>query len=318
MDDEFYVENTLMIGGTGGTWFQHSHKVSFSGTAFSSCTSFEHYESSSLSEYSGHTYQSHTVSSNLFDPFGSDEDFITHSPFGTIPMLFPSSYGHNHSWDSWGQMDVFGQSKEETAIKCIERLIPTLMKHGKKLPQYGVEALRDGIAKMGLKKTVMFLFKSIVKYVAGESADEFAGFLLSAVESTSTKLAPKLAVACGAIIGGVGAVAGCLIEIGRFALDIYKKYGQLKGTRNFKREFGRYVAVKTIGLLTTCAGVIGSSVLSTIIGFLIGGPLGGAVGFGVGAVISIAAFIIKKGLEWATGKTYDAILSAMEKESIKY
>ena len=315
MDDEFYVENTIMIGGAGGTWFQHSHKVSFSDTAFSSNTSFGHYVSSSFSgtEYSSHTFQSYTVSSNVFDPFGS-EDFMTHSLFGTIPRL-PSCHGHNHSWDPWGQMDVFPQSKEETVSKCIDRLIPTLMKHGKKLPQYGLEALRDWIAKTGLKKTLMLLFKSIVTYVVGES-DEFAGCLLSAVESTSTKLAPRLALACGAIIGGVGAVAGCLIEIGRFALDIYKKYGQLKGTRNFKREFGRYVATKTIGLLTSCAGIIGSSVLSTIVGFLIGGPVGGAVGFGVGVAISIVAFIFKKGLEWITGKTYDAILAAMEKESI--
>ena len=200
----------------------------------------------------------------------------------------------------------------------IDRLIPTLMKYGKKLPRYALEVVQDWIAKRGLKETLKNLLKSIVSYVARESSSELAGYLLSAIESTSTKLAPKLAAACGTIIGGVGAVAGCLITIGRFARDIYKEYRQLKGTRNFKRKFGRCVLVKTVELIPACAGEIGSALLGAIVGFLIGGFIGTAVGFGVGMGITLAVLGIKKGLGWVTGKLYDKIVAPRKKKSIRY
>ena len=72
---------------------------------------------------------------------------------------------------------------------------------------------------------------------------------------------------------------------------------------------------KTKGLLDSCGGAIASTLLNAIVGWFIGSWFGDWAKQGVSIVLSVAGFIIKKGIEWATGKTYEQIVSDMEKET---
>ena len=257
------------------------------------------------------SFQSHTFVSDparsFSDPFGNQP-----VPYTPLRALTDPS-GH---WDHHRQL-CSRQSATETIEEKLKRLVKEFFTKGfwDKASSAG-QSLVQTIISAGVTKGLKSLLSVIIRLAVKEAPDELASTIISTLGGTSSKLAPKLATVCGTVCGGVAAVIGCLFEIGLYAVDVYRTYRKLKRTsNNFKRDFGRYIVTKTTGLLASCAGAIASSLLSAIVGFLIGGWIGMGVGLGVGCVISLAAFILKKGIEWATGKTYDQIVRAMEGET---
>ena len=292
--------------GSFGSPSGYTHSVCFSSGGFTSHTSSSF--NSATGEFS---FQSQTSFSGLHSHFGHS---LTYSSGQGRPSLM---YTDNSSvWDHHRQL-CSRQSKTETIEDKLKRLVKEFFTKGfwDKASSAG-QSLVQTVISAGVTKGLKSLLSVIIRLAVKEAPDELASTIISTLGGTSSKLAPKLATVCGTVCGGVAAVIGCLFEIGLYAVDVYRTYRKLKRTsNNFKQDFGRYIVTKTTGLLASCAGAIASSLLSAITGFLIGGWIGMGVGLGVGCVISLAAFILKKGIEWATGKTYDQIVRAMEGET---
>jgi hypothetical protein len=95
-----------------------------------------------------------------------------------------------------------------------------------------------------------------------------------------------------------------LLEIGRYALDIYRAYSSMG-----RKEFGQYIVTRTRTLLTDCAPMIGKVLLSAIVGHFIGG----LAQTWVKELIYLASYVIFKASEWVDSPPpYDQIVRDME------
>lgn len=118
----------------------------------------------------------------------------------------------------------------------------------------------------------------------------------------------KAAMECS-LLGNTFQIAKCLLEVGQYALEIYKAYSTKKGQEN---EFGQHVVTETRKLLNHCAPMITNVLLSAIIGYL----FEGFAQTWVGDMIYLASYVIFKVIEWADSPPppYDQIVRDMRRD----
>ena len=174
---------------------------------------------------------------------------------------------------------------------------------------------------IGLPKAVNFTIQKIITITCREATEELTLNLLRLSSTFAAKLGPKMAAACGAIMGGVGAVVGIAVETGFFAFKIARAIYRRKKKRLTKKELLKYLVKEAAGFMTSTAGIVTSSIVCSIIGFLVGGPGGIAAGIGTGVGLGIGFFVLRKIVEKATGIGFDAVcdkLLGSDKHAIKW
>ena len=132
-----------------------------------------------------------------------------------------------------------------------------------------------------LKEAIKLLYKAVVVYAKGEPWSKILDSNVGALEN----MLPTVLAKCGRDVT-VGTVVDCVFEILAYIWDINETYHELKGTseENFRREFRRYLVVKTVGLLTSCACVFAAPAVGAMVGNYFKGEIGMVIEFVVGAV----------------------------------
>lgn len=171
------------------------------------------------------------------------------------------------------------------------------------LYEYILQPLENEI---GATAVIMLLLSTITTHVFREAPDQ-------QLRHEGHEFIYKAASACSQL-GEICLSYKCLalLKIGLYALDIYGAYSS-KGRQ--VSEFRQHVVTQTRTLLKECAQIIIERLLSAIVGYFIGGWLGDWAQPVVRGIISIAAYIIKKGIKWLRGKTDEQIMSDMKKET---
>jgi hypothetical protein len=150
-------------------------------------------------------------------------------------------------------------------------------------------------------KAFELLLSTIIEYVFDNAPDS----KLKHEPDENRQFIAKVAIECSGL-GRAELVIELLLEIGRYALDIYRKYRTVATWQ----EFGEFILDKTLKLLRDCALIIVQWLLSAIVGYLIEGFLN----TGVGNLIYISSYVIYKGIEWANSTSYDQIVRDMKQD----
>lgn len=114
----------------------------------------------------------------------------------------------------------------------------------------------------------------------------------------------KAAIECS-VLGNTFQVAMCLLEVGQYALDIYREYSSRE-----RQKFLQYIVERTLTLLRECARMMGPLLLSAIVGYFIGN-------FALTLIrnmIYLASYVIHKGFEWAKLKSLEQIVRDMTQD----
>ena len=143
------------------------------------------------------------------------------------------------------------------------------------------EAIRQLLKEKPIKEAIKLICKAVVMYVKGEALNK----ILDSNVGTLENMLPKVLAKCGRDVT-VGTVVDCVFEILAYIWDINETYHRLKRTpeENFRREFRRYLVVKTVGLLTSCACVFVAPAVGAMVGNYFTGQTGMVIEFVVGAV----------------------------------
>ena len=167
-------------------------------------------------------------------------------------------------------------------------------------------------ASVGLPIAIKAIINKVIAVTCKEATAEVVMNLVKMGEEFVTKLIPKMAAACGAIMGGVGAAVGVVVEVGFFAFKIARAIYKLKKKKWTKRQFLKYLAKESIGFMTSTAGVVTSSFVCAIIGALVGGGAGIGAGIGIGIGISGIFFLFRLVALKITGMTFDKLMGPEE------
>jgi hypothetical protein len=162
------------------------------------------------------------------------------------------------------------------------------------------EILQLLVNKIGAPAVIKLLLSTITELVFDKAPDQ-------RLKRKGQEFTDKAARACSQLGEKIILVKMflALLEIGRYALDIYRAYSSMG-----RKEFGQYIVTRTRTLLTDCAPMIGKVLLSAIVGHLIGGL---ALTW-VGSQIYLVSYVIYKGIEWATSTPHNQIVRDMERD----
>ena len=256
-------------------------------------------------------YQSHSV--------GSDPARSFSAPFGHQPVSYPplrALTDTSSSLDHHRQLCP-SQSEPETIEGKLLQLVKEILTKGfwDELSSTANKVV-EIVTSENITKGLKCLLSAIFRLVGKEAPHELVGDIIPKLGDACTKLASQL-TGVYRVCKDIVRVIECLFAIGIYALNVYKAFNKCKSTSsNFVKDFGTYMVARTTKLLKSCGGVMASALLSAIVGCLIGGQLAADWAESVvSKVISVVAFVIQKGIEWVTGKTYDDIVSAMEQDT---
>jgi hypothetical protein len=170
------------------------------------------------------------------------------------------------------------QQDGDQADSIVQIIMQERVKEGSKEDK---EAIRQLLKEKPIKEAIKLICKAVVMYVKGEALSK----ILDSNVGTLENMLPKVLAKCGRDVT-VGTVVDCVFEILAYIWDINETYHRLKRTpeENFRREFRRYLVVKTVGLLTSCACVFAAPAVGAMVGNYFKGETGMVIEFVVGAV----------------------------------
>ena len=204
--------------------------------------------------------------------------------------------------------------KRATKLQLVKSF--TRQNCGSTIKEVGI-FLGEKLATIGLPFAIKTIISKVIAVTCKEATEEVVMNLVKMGEGVITKLVPKMAAACGAIMGGVGAAIGIVVETGFFAFKIARAIYKWKKKKWTKRQLLKYLAKEFIGFMTSAAGVVTSSFVCAIVGALIGGGAGIGAGIGIGFGIGGAFFLFRLFAQKITGVTFDKLMGPEEFKEVE-
>ena len=124
---------------------------------------------------------------------------------------------HSYTSEEFAFFAATGESfKREKATK-MQIVRSVAQQNGYSVGGQVISFLTHKAMSLGLPKAAQFIIQKIIAITCREATEELAINLLRLSTTFAAKLGPKMAAACGAIMGGVGAAVGIAVEAAFFA-----------------------------------------------------------------------------------------------------